>query len=138
VLFAAWGGEEAGQAGLEYYLANPVFPLEQTVSTVQVDTPGGGGSYRLEGQGFWETDGILMLPMDLSSDLLDVRIKITTPEVVIGDPLPFREAGVPELFLTWQDASEDNWPDHLADEYNPDFMYVAGRVLALVMMTAVG
>jgi hypothetical protein len=80
-----------------------------------------------------------MLPMDLSSELLDVRIKIAGPDDNIpNDDLPFREAAIPTLFLTWQDASEDNWPDHLVNEYNPDFMYVSGRVLTLLLMTAAG
>jgi hypothetical protein len=139
VLFAAWAGQEADQAGSHYYIEHPVVPLEQTVSTIQLDTIGGGAAFRLEGQGNWETDGLLMLPMDLSSDLLDVRIKISGPDDDIpNDDIPFREAGIPTLFLTWQDANEDNWPDHLADEYNPDFMYVSGRVLTLVLMTAAG
>jgi hypothetical protein len=112
--------------------------LAQTVGSIQLDGVGGGASFRFEGQGNWETDGILMLPMDLSSDLLDVRIKIAGRDPVHHDDIPFRAAGIPTLFLTWQDSNEDNWPDHLADEYNPDLMYVGGRVLVLVLMTAAG
>jgi Zn-dependent M28 family amino/carboxypeptidase len=138
VLFAAWAGQEADQAGSSYYIEHPIVPLKQTVSTIQLDTIGGGSAFRFEGQGNWEMDGLLMLPMDLSSDLLDVRIKISVPGTIPNDSNPFREGGIPTLFLTWQDASEDNWPDHLVDEYNPDFMYVSGRVLTLVLMTAAG
>jgi Zn-dependent M28 family amino/carboxypeptidase len=138
VLFAAWAGQEAHEAGSSYYLENPVIPLEQTVGAIQLDGVGGGAAFRFEGQGNWETDGILMLPMDLSSGLLDVRIKISSPDPIPHDDIPFRAANIPTLFLTWQGANEDNWPDHLADEYNADFMYVSGRVLTLVLMTAAG
>ncbi len=138
VLFAAWAGQEVNQAGSTYYIENPIFPLEQTAASIQLDGIGGGSAFRFEGQGNWETDGILMLPMDLSSDLLDVRIKISGPDPIPHDDIPFRTAGIPTLFLTWQGASEDNWPDHLADEYNSDFMYVSGRVLLLLLMTAAG
>lgn len=138
VLFAAWAGQEANQSGSTYYVEHPVVPLEKTVASIQLDAVGGGSSYRFEGQGNWDTDGILMLPMDLSSDLLDVRIKIAGPDPILHDDIPFRAAGIPTLLLTWQDANEDNWPDHLADEYDPDFMYIGGRVLVMVLMTAAG
>jgi Zn-dependent M28 family amino/carboxypeptidase len=139
VLFAAWAGQETDQAGSRYYIEHPVVPLERTVSTIQLDAIGGGASFRIEGQGNWEIDGLLMLPMDLSSRLLDVRLKISGPDNDIpNDDLPFRAANIPTLFLTWQDASEDNWPDHLADEYDPAFMYISGRVLTLVLMAVAG
>jgi acetylornithine deacetylase/succinyl-diaminopimelate desuccinylase-like protein len=60
VLFAAWAGQEAHEAGSTYYLENPVIPLEQTVGAIQLDGVGGGAAFRFEGQGNWETDGILM------------------------------------------------------------------------------
>ena len=85
VLFAAWAGQEANEAGSTYYIENPVIPLDQTVSSIQLDSIGGGSAFRFEGQGNWEIDGSLMLPMDLSSDLLDVRLKISSP-----DPTPPR------------------------------------------------
>jgi hypothetical protein len=139
VLFAAWAGQETDQAGSRYYIEHPVVPLEQTVSTIQLDAIGGGSSFRIEGQGNWEIDGLLLLPMDLSNRLLDVRLKISVPDDDIpNDDMPFRAVNIPTLFLTWQDASEDNWPDHLADEYDPNFMYVSGRVLTLVLMAVAG
>jgi hypothetical protein len=70
--------------------------------------------------------------------LLDVRLKISGPDPISHDDIPFRGAGLPTLFLTWQEGNEDNWPDHLADEYDQDFMYVSGRVIRLVVMAAAG
>ncbi len=43
--------------------------------------------------------------------------------------------GVPTILLTWTDASEDNWPDAIADEINPNFLAATGRMTTLAVMS---
>ena len=42
IVLAAWTGEEAGLVGSNYFAANPPFPLENIVSSIQLDMVGAG------------------------------------------------------------------------------------------------
>lgn len=45
VLFIAFGSEEAGLLGSEYYVENPLFPLNQTVAVINMDMIGRGDKH---------------------------------------------------------------------------------------------
>ncbi|MFN2274860.1 MAG: M28 family peptidase, partial [Anaerolineales bacterium] len=42
ILFAAWGAQELGEIGSEFYLAHPFFPLQKTAAMIQLDSIAGG------------------------------------------------------------------------------------------------
>ncbi|MFQ5434649.1 MAG: M28 family metallopeptidase [Anaerolineae bacterium] len=134
ILFAAWGAQEAGEVGSNFYVANPAVPLTQTVGILQLDAVGGGGGYYLSAQGFWETEGMFLYGMKAAEDLVDGRLKTTT-STGISDQLPFRTAGAPGMLATWTDANETNWPDSIADEVEPNRLGVTGRMVVLTMMS---
>jgi len=46
IMFLAFGAEEQGVAGSEFYVNNPVFPLEKTVGLLNMDGVGAGHSLR--------------------------------------------------------------------------------------------
>ncbi len=139
VLFAAWIGQEAGQFGSGYYAAHPVFPLEETVASIQLDSLGGGRGHRVDGQGEWNHEGKMLLILELAEDLLEGRVRLSPPSPAVeGDDRPFRERDIPTLLISWQDADETNLPESLADELEPDRLAIAGRVAALVLMSAAG
>jgi len=137
VLFAAWIGQEAGQVGSNYYAGHPVLPLENTVAAIQLDSLGGGRGYRLEGRGEWEREGQLLLILELTEELLEGRARIVPPSTSIeSDDQPFRERSIPSMLISWQDADETNLPEGLADELEPERVANAGRMAALVLMSA--
>ena len=107
ILFAAWGAQEAGQVGSNFYVAHPALPLTQTVGILQLDAVGGGGGYYLSGQGFWETEGMFLFGLRAAEDLVDGRFKTTTT-TGISEQLPLREAGLPGLLVTWPESTKPN------------------------------
>ena len=46
----------------------------------------------------------------------------------------WRDAGIPTLWLTWREASEENWPATYADEVEPYRLGVTGRMVTLALM----
>ncbi len=134
VLFAAWGAQELGELGSTYYVAHPALPLESTVAMIQLDAVAGGDGYYLEARGGWEQDGLLLYSMMATEALVDGRL---APRGQPGksDQLPFHQAGIPALFVSWRDASEDNWPDDIADEVEPFRLGVTGRMVTLTLMS---
>ncbi len=139
VLFAAWIGQEAGLVGSNHYAGHPVFPLEDTVATIHLDSLGGGHGYRLEGRGEWEREGQLLLILELTENLLEGRVRISSPVTSIeSDESSFREQFIPSLLLSWQDADETNLPEGLADVIEPDRLANSGRIATLVLMFAAG
>ena len=45
------------------------------------------------------------------------------------------EVGLPTLLVTWQGASEDNWPAEIADEVDLHRLGVAGRMVTLALVS---
>jgi hypothetical protein len=85
-------------------------------------------------QGNWEQDGLLMFGMEQAGEVLDGRIRTGIPADQ-SDDVTFRASGVPTILLTWTDASEDNWPDAIADDINPNFLEATGRMTTLAVMS---
>jgi Zn-dependent M28 family amino/carboxypeptidase len=156
VLFVAWGAQELGELGSRYYIENPLYPLEDTVTTVQMDAVGGGEGYHLLGEGTRKDEGLLLFSLEKAKDLVGGRLYITLPdesgeippEMLFSsaalydrtsmhrssDYVPFRSAGIPSLLITWRESDENNLSDELADEIEPDKLYTTGKMTALTLM----
>jgi hypothetical protein len=156
--FIAWGAQEGGELGSQYYLSNPVFPLEDTVAVLQLDAIGGGDGYYLEAQGNREKDALLLYSVEIASELAATRLQITPPQAtastdpallyspaslfdsvnmkITSDDVPFREVGIPVLLIKWQGASESNLPDSIADPVLLDRFENSGKTIfaALLML----
>ena len=134
VLFAAWGGQESGELGSNFYVQNPVYPLESTLAVLQLDAVGGGSGYYLEASFDWEREAELIFTMTSAESAVDGRLaKVTT--VSAGDHVPFREAGVPTLPLSWRGANENNMPQGFGDGIEIYRLSVTGRMVSLTLMT---
>lgn len=164
VLFAAWGAQELGMLGSEYYLSHPVFSPDETYAALQLDAVGGGSGHYMEAQGRREREGLWLFNMEAAEDLVDGRLKLAVPtemvldseatearedlfvspfegrayqllQAKVSDNVTFLQAGIPTLLVIWRGASEDNWPAELADEVEPYRLGVTGRMVTLATMT---
>ncbi|MEN8171619.1 MAG: M28 family peptidase [Chloroflexota bacterium] len=156
VIFIAWGAQEQGELGSNFYIENPVYPLDKTTAMLQLDAVGGGEGYHLEAQGNRKRDGLLLFAIQHSKTLVDGRLQISTPDKNIttstewlyspsalydrarigskSDQAPFRNAGLQTLLLLWRGASEENLADTIADEINPDRIYITGKMVTNTLM----
>jgi hypothetical protein len=133
ILFAAWGAQELGELGSRAYVAGPAFPLDKTTAMLQLDTVGGGGGYYLEAQGGTEREQLLLFNLQVADDWVDGRFAIRA-DAWESDHVPFQDAGVPTLLITWRDASEQNLPLAIADEVEVYRLGVTGRIVTLAVM----
>jgi len=131
IVFAAWDAQEMGQVGSSFYVEQMADDLPAVM--LQLDGVGGGAGYYLTLEATWAEAGMVMYGMDTGEGLVDGRLKMTVPAGV-SDHLPFQEAGVSTAFFTWTGASEDNWPDDLADEVELSPLEKTGRMVALMVM----
>lgn len=134
ILFAAWGAQELGELGSQFYVEHPVYPLDRTVAMLQLDAVGGGRGYYLEASGDWERDGIVLFSMVATSDWIDGRFSLNN-EPARSDQLPFVGVGRPAVLVSWRDASDDNWPEQLADVVEPYRLGVTGQIVTLSVMS---
>jgi Zn-dependent M28 family amino/carboxypeptidase len=134
ILFAAWGAQEAGQIGSSAYLSQPALPITNTIGVVVLDGVGGGDGHRLMAQGVWEREGLLLFGMEQADGVLDGRLRTNLPANQ-SDDIPFRAAGLSTMFLTWTDASEENWSDAYADEVELSALATTGRMTMLALMS---
>jgi hypothetical protein len=135
VLFAAWGAQEAGKTGMQYYLDHPVVPLQHVVAVFHLGAVGGGEGYYLGAQGSKEEEGLLRFVMQSAEDVLDGRLTLTSPPSRDDPAALLRQAGLPTLWMSWRDASEENWPIDLADQVEPYRLGVSGRMVTLAVMS---
>jgi hypothetical protein len=133
ILFAAWGAQELGELGSSYYVEHPAFPLAQTSAMLQLDAVGGGGGYYLEAQGGGSPEALLLFNLMAAEEWVEGRLAVRG-QAGRSDQVPFREAGVPALLLTWREASEANWPAELADPVETYRLGVTGRMVTLAVM----
>ena len=133
ILFAAWGAQEPGQVGSNYYLANPLFPLQATVAMIQLDGVGGGDGFNLGVQGAANTDGELLFTLSAVELIAQEKLVYTSPYNV-SDDTPFRQAGIPSVLISWRLANEDNLPDDLANAVHPERLGTAGQVILLLLL----
>ena len=79
------------------------------------------------------TESVAAAFFSIGEDLLDGRLSITSPPR--NDPARlYREAGIPTLWLTWREASAENWPAEHADLVEPYRLGVTGRMVTLAVM----
>jgi Zn-dependent M28 family amino/carboxypeptidase len=138
IAFVALAAEEQGLLGSEYYVKNPVLPLEKTIAAFNID----GGNI------FGKTKDIAVL--GLGNSELDAYINKTGRKygkMIVPDPSPeaggfyrsdhynFVKAGIPSLYLRHGILAEDGqtniselsrrWTkEHyhkVSDEYNDDW-----------------
>jgi Zn-dependent M28 family amino/carboxypeptidase len=146
ILFIAVTAEETGLLGSAYYVANPVFPLENTVANLNYELflpLGRMADVTVYGCGQSELD-------DYVADAAKVQGRHVTPEPYPENGMYFRSdhfsfamAGVPALFVKgWSDHREhgaewtsakieDFWSNHYhrpSDEYDPQTADLSGIV----------
>ena len=98
VVFALWAAEEEGLLGSKYYTENPVYPLEKTVTYINLDMEGhGSGRVNFRGAYYgpeiWE-----ILKARLSKDLWD-NINPGRGGPGGSDHTYFLSSGVPAFFV---------------------------------------
>ena len=102
VLVMLVSGEEKGLLGSEYYVKNPIFPLEHTVANINIDMVGRTDNKHSEGP-----DYIYVIGSDrLSSELHEIN------EQVNKDYLGL------ELDYTYNDENDPNRYYYRSDHYN--------------------
>lgn len=159
LVFLAVTAEESGLLGSEYYAANPVFPLSQTVGGLNMDALSLAGPARdvtVVGGGKSELDAIL------STALADLgRVATPDPSPQAGyyyrsDHFSLAKRGVPMFYVdsgqdlieggraagqAWEAAYRDNAYHQPDDEYDPNWnwagamqdlrlFYLLGRMMA--------
>lgn len=133
VLFAAWDAQEIGQAGSGYYVSNPSLPLAQTVAVIQLDSVAGGDGFYPDVNGNWYRDGILLLGMKVAEIQLESRLLFSDNQSE-GDHIPFEDAGIPAVLVTWRLPGEMNLPDEAAISVQPERLGISGRLVTLAVM----
>jgi hypothetical protein len=102
LVFMAVSGEEKGLLGSEFYVNNPVFPLEQTVSNLNVDMIG-----RIDPEHKPDTNYVYLIGSDrLSTDLHDISEQANNTYTKLT------------LDYTYNDPADPNQFYYRSDHYN--------------------
>jgi aminopeptidase YwaD len=130
ILFAAWGAEEAGLLGSEYYVEDdPKFPLNETVAVLQMDMVGVG-----------DRSGVNVFGGTVLTDLFN-QIEANAGEVLVvaqpfdpnnnSDNAPFFNAGVPAVMFQTRGLHEYyHTPNDTIDTIDRYELEHSGRVVA--------
>lgn len=134
VLVVSFSGEERDLLGSRHYVANPVYPMADTVGMVNVDHVGVGNG-RL-------TVGIANFPRDISQQAADISGVSSETDLYGffpgGDHVPFAEAKVPTFtVVSGGHHSSFHQPSDTADKIQAKVLEKAARyVMTLVWLLA--
>ena len=155
VLFMAVTAEEQGLLGTAYYASHPVYPLDATVATVNMDGLniwGPTSDITVVGYGMSELDDILQVAAEAAGRALASDPEPEKGHYFRSDHFEFAKRGVPSLYADagvqdlehgeeWaHERREEYTRDHYhkpSDEYDPSWN-LEGAVQDLQLMFAVG
>ncbi|MGB5527016.1 MAG: M28 family metallopeptidase [Gemmatimonadota bacterium] len=155
VLFMAVTAEEQGLLGAAHYASHPVYPLEATVATVNMDGLniwGPTSDVTVVGYGMSELDDVLQAAADAEGRTLAPDPEPEKGHYFRSDHFEFAKRGVPSLYADagvqdlehgeeWaRERREEYTRDHYhkpSDEYDPSWN-LEGAVQDLRLMFAVG
>jgi len=139
LVFLAVTAEESGLLGSEYYGANPVFPLAQTVGGVNIDAPALAGPARdvsVIGGGKSELDAYLARALGEAGRVATPDASPEAGYYYRSDHFSFAKRGVPMFYIdsgqdliaggraageAWDAAYRDNAYHGPEDEYDPNW-----------------
>jgi Zn-dependent M28 family amino/carboxypeptidase len=87
VLFAAWDDEEQGLVGSQYYVSQPIYPLDHTVAMLNLDMAGVGDELHISGEG--------VVIMQLRASAKIYNFPAILDEEGGSDEASFQMAGIP-------------------------------------------
>ncbi|MFP4346116.1 MAG: M20/M25/M40 family metallo-hydrolase, partial [Anaerolineales bacterium] len=108
VLFAAWGADERGHAGVQHYLDEPTVPLTRTVGVLSAESVGNGRGYSLLFFGVLEPDRPLTYRFETGTAQLGRRAQLRVDNGT-GWHLLFNAAGIPTTKLIWGEAEAHHY-----------------------------
>jgi len=129
VLLVAWGAQEAGGAGVAYYLEHPALPLTQTVGVVALDSIAGGEGYRLLFYGTREEDAPLVHRLEAGAQALG-RQAWRRGSAGEGWHTAFED--VPTVKLIWDGAEPYLFTDTV-EQIDPNRLASSGEILTLLI-----
>jgi len=104
VVFAGWCGEEMGLVGSRLYTKEPLWPLERTITCVNMDMVGRYDAEKKRGPALSAlgapTGSGLKARVERLADANDLVVHHTWSVWRQSDHFPFYEKGVPALFVT--------------------------------------
>jgi hypothetical protein len=124
VLFAAWGAEELGLLGSRHYVQNPVFPLTQTVTCLNMDMLGVGEELVYDGT------GPLTTQLTAAAETHNITTTYMPDSGGGSDHVPFRNAGVDTSVLGWMPDYNLHTPRDRIEAIEPDKLRAAGVMVA--------
>ncbi|HSH02693.1 MAG TPA: M28 family peptidase [Anaerolineae bacterium] len=134
VLFVAWGAQEQGQIGSNYYVNQPTWPLSDTIGIIQLDGIANGDGFYPSPQGDWAEDAFLLAAAEQTAAQLEQRISISIdPLTRPSDQLAFAPTNIPAILYSWRLPNEDNLPTHLALPPETDTLTTSGTFITLLL-----
>ncbi len=140
VLFILFGGEECGLYGSEYYVKNPLFPVEKTICMVNLDMVGNGtGFYLANGLSY---PGLYQHFTEVNDTWLHRNMRSSEQRINYGRPRSdashFENAGYP-TFSLWTSGSVKpvyyHQPMDNIEALTPEIMEDAAKLLYLSVLS---
>ncbi len=131
LIFILFSNEESGLQGADFYVNNPLFPLDKTVAMLNMDCVGYGDSIQL---GSGKTSPILW---DLAKNIDSKTDNLTINQTWGGggaDASPFHQKGIPTLyFVTTNSYKHLHLPSDKPETLNRDLYFKITKLAYLTM-----
>lgn len=146
IVFIGTGAEERGLLGAEYYTANPVYPLEQTVAVINIDglnIYGPTKDITQIGKGLSALDSYVEKAASIKNKYVSPDMNPASGGFFRSDHFPFAKKGVPAMYLgggrehsefgfDYMKKKNDEWGKtkyhRVGDEYDESYWDLSGAM----------
>ncbi len=131
ILFVSFSAEEMGTKGAQYYVSNPLFPIDKTIAMINIDHAGvGEGRVTLGLKGLEEGTVLNILRESALDGLADIYGYFPG-----GDHAPFAMAGVSTIAIVSSGPHPDGHQiTDTKEKVRPEIMELVGKVALLLSM----
>lgn len=135
IVFIAFGAEEAGLEGSDYYAKHPVRPIDKTVLMINLEMMGRGDPGRITVMRFKNLTTAVRSALDDAAQSSGLKLEDGQDEHLNdGDQYAFHAAGVPILCLYGGENHPDyHMPTDTADKIQPEWMESVARTVFLTV-----
>ncbi|PWU24764.1 MAG: hypothetical protein C5B48_04730 [Candidatus Rokuibacteriota bacterium] len=131
LVFALFGGEEAGLLGSAHYVRHPAMPIDRTIAMVNLDMVGRMRDRRLNVGGVESGAGLRALLTSAAGDHLNLVLHDSPFSP--SDHTSFYGAGTPVLFFFTDGHDDYHTPRDTADKINAEGMSAVAAMAARVV-----
>jgi hypothetical protein len=134
ILFILFTAEEKGLLGSQYYMQDPIFPLEKTLAVIVLDMVGRNDVDQMAVIGKYQFPKLFKIIETINTNTVNFQFNFSVEQFIRqSDHTPFMREGIPSLLFNSGMHDQLHTPDDTTDRIIPDKVEKAAQLVFLTL-----